>query len=101
MNIRKIAYFGAILAGGAFATTLVLGASALKKEGDYLRKAAENGAFLTNSRSPDAALPMPEPELMPTSALRSEADTTGRVLAHCPPKATLCDLATQTKRLAR
>lgn len=99
MNIRKLAYAGAILLGATVGTSLVLGERSLIKIGDSLGEAAKNGAFLTNSRNPDAALPMPEPELMPTSALKSEAETTGRVLAHCPPK--LCNLTEQATRLVK
>lgn len=89
MNIRRIAYVGAILLGTAVGASIVAGETSLIKAGDSLSKAAQNGAFSNNFHNPDAALPLPP--------ISMEAPA-GRVLAHFPPKTNLRNLAAQAAK---
>jgi hypothetical protein len=95
MNIKKMVYWGSMLAGGLLATGLALGAISLKKEGAQLRKAANEGAF--GQVVPRGAQTGADAGIdVAIRATNSIADAAGRALALCPPDKKLCDLATQT-----
>lgn len=97
MNIRKTLLIGGAFAAGIIGGGLILHQSiAFIQADEDLSEEAKKSTFPKSSHELDAALPMPEPALIPTSDLKSAAETTGRTLVYCPPNAALCNLATKT-----